>query len=342
MVTFFVFRSGESCSERSTFLFIIGSRTIKTAIGAMFALVIAQLLSLDNASTAAVIALLSVQSTKMESIMVAFRRFCACLSGILLAILIFEGTAYTPLAIGLILIIYITLMAKLSLQDGIVPGFVIIMQFYVHKEVTVDFILNEIAIFSIGIIMALLLNLYMPSNEKHLKALTKETEENMRSLLIQLSRYIYKKENVWHDAFAIKTVECIKKGSEVAKKTVENTFFRKEDYYMEYFKMRDQQIRIIQSVLPKILHLPTTFEQSEMVANFIENVGVRLTEDYPATDLLDDFHELKLTFANMDLPKTREEFETRAALLVFMNEIERFLQLKINFYEEVIVKKNRV
>ena len=94
-------------------MFIIGSRTIKTAIGAMIALVIAQLLSLDNASTAAVIALLSVQSTKMESVMVAFRRFCACLSGIILAILIFEGTAYTPLAIGLLLIIYITLMASL-------------------------------------------------------------------------------------------------------------------------------------------------------------------------------------------------------------------------------------
>ena len=341
MVTFFFF-SEESYSERSKFLFIIGSRTIKTAIGAMIALVIAQLLSLDNASTAAVIALLSVQSTKMESVMVAFRRFCACLSGIILAILIFEGTAYTPLAIGLLLIIYITLMAKLSLQDGIVPGFVIIMQFYVHKEVTVNFIVNEIAIFSIGIIIALLLNLYMPSNEKRLKALTKETEDNMKSLLLQLSRFIHKKEIVWHDAFAVKTAECIKTGSAVAKRTVENTFFRKEDYYMEYFKMRDQQIKIIQSVLPKILHLPTTFEQSEMVANFIENVGVRLAEDYPATDLLDGLRDLKLTFANMELPKTREEFETRAALLVFINEIERFLQLKTNFYEEVIMKKSGI
>ena len=44
-------------------MFTIGSRTVKTAIGAMIALSIAQLIGLQNASTAAVITLLSVQST---------------------------------------------------------------------------------------------------------------------------------------------------------------------------------------------------------------------------------------------------------------------------------------
>ena len=305
----------------------------------MISLIIAQLLTLDNASTAAVITLLSVQSTKKQSVIVAFRRLIAGMFGIALAIIIFEGTAYTPLAIGVILIIYITLMAKLGLQEGIVPGFVIVMQFYAQKSVTVHFVLNEVVIIVIGIVVALLMNLYMPSNENKLKALTKETEENMKTLLLQLARFIHKKEVVWHDAFAIKTAECVENGLLLAKRTEENTFFRKEDYYMEYFKMRKQQVKIIQDVIPKILHLPVAFEQSEMVANFIENVGLRLAEDYPATDLLNSLRGLKQTFANMKLPQTREEFETRAALLVFTNEVERFLELKTNFYEEITQKK---
>ena len=226
-------------------------------------------------------------------------------------------------------------MAKLRFQEGIVPGFVIIMQLYVEKNITTHLILNEIYIIVIGITVALLVNLYMPSTENTLKQLAKETDENLKLLLLQLSRFIRKKEPIWNDEFQIKTASCIKNGQLVAKRSVENSFTRKENYYVLYFKMRDQQLKLIRRVIPSILHLPSTFEQSEMVAHFIENVGISLSEDNPASDLLDELRMLKATFAEMALPQTREEFEARAALLILINEIERFIQLKTNFYEEV-------
>lgn len=131
-------------------MFTIGSRTVKTAIGAMIALSIAQLLALDNASTAAVITLLSVQSTKRKSVTIAWRRFAACLLGMGLAVLLFEGSAYTPIVVGVLLLIYIPLMAKMGLQDGIVPGFVIVMQLYISQHITSELLVNQILIFSIG------------------------------------------------------------------------------------------------------------------------------------------------------------------------------------------------
>lgn len=316
-------------------MFTIGTRTIKTAIGAMLALVIAQLFGLDNASTAAVIALLSVQSTKRQSVIVAMKRFAACIAGMMLATLLFEGAAYTPITIGLLLFLYIPVMAKLQLQDGIVPGFVIIMQMYVKGHISLDFIVNQVSIILIGIIVALLVNLYMPSTENKLREIAKETEENMKQLLLQLSRFIRQKEPVWNDEFEIRTAESIKAGKLIAKRNGENSFFRKENYYEAYFRMRSEQIAIIQRVVPSILHLPSTFEQSEMVAHFIENIGVSLHESYLGTQLLDNVRELKATFREMELPKTRQEFETRAALLVLMNEIERFISLETLFYEKL-------
>lgn len=320
-------------------MFTIGSRTIKTAIGVMVSLIIAQSLSLDNASTAAIITLLSVQSTKKQSIDVAFRRFAACIAGMGLATLLFEGAAYTPLTIGLLLFIYIPVMARLGLQDGIVPGFVIIMQLYIEKAITIDLLLNEIFLIGIGITVALLVNLYMPSTENKLKKVAKETEENMKLLLLQLSRFIRKKEPVWNDEFEIKTSNSIKNGRLIAKRTVENSFSRKDNYYDQYFKMRSQQVALLQKVIPTILDLPSTFEQSDMVANFIENMALSLAEDNPVVELLEDLRNLKATFVEMDLPKTREEFETRAALLILINEVDRFLQLKMNFFEEVTEKQ---
>ena len=316
-------------------MFTIGTRTIKTAIGAMIALIIAQLFELDNASTAAVITLLSVQSTKRQSVIVAVKRFAACIAAILLATVLFEGTAYTPLAIGVLLFFYIPIMANLQLQEGIVPGFVIIMQMYVKGSVTIDFIANQVSVILIGIIVALLVNLYMPSTENKLYEIARETEENMKLLLLQLSRFVRQKEPVWNDEFEILTAESIKAGQLIAKRAMENSFFRRENYYEAYFNMRSEQITIIQRVLPSIIHLPTTFEQNEMVAQFIENIALSFHESNPATDLLENLRELKATFREMELPKTRQEFETRAALLILINEIERFLSLKTTFCKKL-------
>ena len=115
------------------------------------------------------------------------------------------------------------------------------------------------------------------------------------------------------------------------KRNIENTFFQKETYYDSYFKMRAEQNEILKRVVPMLLHLPGTFPQSKMVANFVEKIGVALDENNSAIDLLEDIRELKTTFEKMDLPKTRDEFEVRAALLIFINEIEKFIKIKIDF-----------
>ncbi|MGN1400840.1 MAG: aromatic acid exporter family protein [Bacillus sp. (in: firmicutes)] len=322
-------------------MFTIGTRTFKTAIGMMASLVIAYGVGLENASTAAIITLLSVQSTKWQSVLIAFKRFIAGLAGIIIATILLEGTAFTPLMVGVICCIYLPLMAKLKLQDGIVPGFVIIMQLYVAGSITTGLIINEVYLIVIGIVVALIVNLYMPSTEYQLKDRTRETEDNMKYLLLQLSRFIRKKEPVWNDAFEQKTIHAIMEGQDLAKRQIENSFFRKESYYEQYYNMRRQQMDILQRSVHSILHLPTTFEQSGMVADFIEHVGITLAEDNPATELLDELRTMKQTFADMKLPETREEFETRAALLIFINEIERFIKLKTAFYEEVKRKWNK-
>ncbi|OCA89473.1 aromatic acid exporter family protein [Pradoshia sp. D12] len=306
-------------------MFTIGSRTVKTAIGAMIALVIAQVLSLENTATAAVITLLSVQSTQRRSIQIAWQRFAACILGILLAVLIFEGCAYTAVAVGLLLFIYIPVMAKLGLQDGIVPGFVIVMQLYISQNITYELILNQICIVSIGILVALLFNLYMPSVEGEIKKIIKELEGNFKVIFLQFGQFIRKKERVWNDEYIIKTKKLIEVGMELAKRSEENSFFKRDSYYLQYFTKVHQQFQIVERMAPLIIHLPTTFEQNEMVADFVDDLGANIED---RNRLLLKLQNLRGKFENMDLPKTREEFETRAALLILINKIEQFIEIQ--------------
>lgn len=306
-------------------MFTIGSRTVKTAIGAMIALVIAQVLSLENTATAAVITLLSVQSTQRRSIQIAWQRFAACILGILLAVLIFEGCAYTAVGVGVLLFFYIPVMAKLGLQDGIVPGFVIIMQLYISQNITYALILNQICIVAIGILVALLFNLYMPSVEGEIKKISKELEGNFKVIFLQFGRFIRKKERVWNDEYIIKTKKLIDEGMGLAKRSEENNFFKRDSYYLQYFTKIHQQFQIVERMVPLIIQLPTTFEQNEMVAEFVDDLGTNMED---RNRLLLKLQELRGEFEQMDLPKTREEFETRAALLILINKIELFIEIE--------------
>ncbi|MFD6440755.1 aromatic acid exporter family protein, partial [Peribacillus sp. NPDC060186] len=46
---------------------------------------------------------------------------------------------------------------------------------------------------------------------------------------------------------------------------------------------------------------------------------------------LKKLEEMEMFFRGMELPQTREEFESRAALLQLMKEMERYLLLKHSF-----------
>ncbi|MGL5150712.1 MAG: aromatic acid exporter family protein, partial [Clostridium sp.] len=54
---------------------IIGQRVIKTSLGATFAIFISQLLGLTQIYSSGIIVILSIQSTKRDSIEIAFKRF---------------------------------------------------------------------------------------------------------------------------------------------------------------------------------------------------------------------------------------------------------------------------
>jgi len=57
---------------------------------------------------------------------------------------------------------------------------------------------------------------------------------------------------------------------------------------------------------------------------------------------LNDIESYLQVFRNRNLPKTREEFETRATLLQLLRELENFIQLKVDFYQRYSEEKSNL
>ncbi|MCM3161648.1 aromatic acid exporter family protein [Metabacillus litoralis] len=312
-------------------MFKIGYRTAKTALGTTLAIMLAQFLGLDNYTSAGIITILCIQVTKKKSLKSSWARFLACLIAMIFSFVFFEGIAYHPLVIGLLLLFFIPTTVIVKATEGIVTSTVVIFHLFSEEQITLDIIGNELSIVVIGIGMALIMNLYMPSVEKKLKNLQIEIEENLAVIFQEIERYLTEKDQKWDGKEITKTAKLIDEAKTIAFRDVENHFLRHENSYYHYFKMREKQFEIIERVIPIVTSIHIAMEQSKMIADFLHELSLNIHPGNTANKFLSQLQEMKRSFEEMDLPKTREEFEARAALLHFVREMEQYLVIKSQF-----------
>lgn len=311
--------------------FRIGYRTIKSAIGATAAILIAQYFGLQNAVSAGILTILCIQVTKRKSLQASWERILSCLTAMVFSIIFFEGIAYHPLVVGLLLLFFIPTVVMLKASEGVVSSTVIVFHFLSEGDVTLGFIFNEIAIIFIGIGMALLVNTYMPSVDHRIMEYQKKIETNFRTIFLEIVRYLREGDSDWDGREIPETVKLLQDAKLASIQVMENRFLHHDDMYYTYFSMREKQFEIIERVLPIITSISHTVKQGQMIASFIEDLAKHIHSGNTAVIYLDQLAEMRKDFEQMDLPKTREEFEIRAALLHFIKEMEQYLMIKRGF-----------
>ncbi|MFJ8527784.1 aromatic acid exporter family protein [Bacillus sp. NPDC094106] len=312
-------------------MFRIGYRTVKTAVGTGIAVFMAQLLGLEFYSSAGILVILCVQNTKRKSLQVSLHRFLACLLSMVFSFCIFETIGYTPFAISLLLLTFIPTAVMCKIQEGIVTSSVIVMHLYSLKYITWSAIGNEVAVITIGISVALLVNMYMPSAEKKLTRYQEQVEVNFKKILYEMAAYLRNRDSTWDGKELIETEEILKQAKDLSFKKLENQFMREDDYYYRYFDMRMQQFEILERIMPLAASLSWSYEQADMIAEVITNVGNSIRPESTGLISLRQLQEMREIFREMPLPKTREEFEMRAKLVQLVYEMEQYLLIKSRF-----------
>lgn len=315
---------------------LIGVRTLKTAIGATLAIILADLLGLKYAVSAGVITILSVQATKRQSIEIAAKRLWA--TGIALAIagVLFSTLGYNPIIFGIYLLVFIPIAAKGGMVDGIVMASVLVTHLLVEQTVGMKLLTNELLLFIVGAGIALLLNLYMPSIEGELHIYRHKIEENMYKLFISMAKSLKEKSVCIEEENYFKILESdIKLAQVQAYKHSNNHLFATISPYETYFGMRAKQFQVMEYMREHFSKFFMTYEETEIVANFASRVAQSIRGEITAKVLLAELEELRTMFKHSKLPSTREEFENRAMLYQYLNDIEHFLEIKKEFIESL-------
>lgn len=311
--------------------FRIGYRTMKTAMGTGMSILIAQQLGLHNYASAGILTILCIQVTKKRSFRTAWDRFFACVLAMPFSALFFEGIGFHPLVMGLMLFFFIPTLVMVKAKEGVVTSSVIILHIYAAHRITLALFLNELGVISIGIGAALIMNLYMPSADRKMDQYQEEIEANFKKIFTEIIRFLRTGALDWDGKEITETTRIIGAAKTIAIRDLENRFLSEESIYYQYFTMREKQFEIIERVLPNVTSITSTVEQGEMIANFLEELSKHIHPGNTAIIYLQKLTKMREEFKAMPLPRTREEFEARAALLQLVNEMERYLILKHSF-----------
>lgn len=310
----------------------IGQRTIKTAICATLAILIAEFFHLDSAISAGIIAILSVTNTQKSTLKLGLLRVLGLIIATLLAFIVLNLFQFTPLSFGIFLLFFIPLSVATNTREGIVVNSVLFSHYLLAKEINLSLVSNAFSLMFIGVGLAFLANIYMPNNEKLLENNLNILEREFKDISARLILCLNQKQNLENLINQSKNlIKLIEKSSKLAAEMSENNLLRPNNFYQRYFDMRRIQVILLQDILLKMQNINVDNKHLEDISNVFKTLSITYATNNDGSDLLRKIEQAYSNYRQMDLPKTREEFENRAGLFQVLQLLELLIQEKNNF-----------
>lgn len=308
-------------------------KTIKIALGCCLAYMAARIGGLSYSTSAVTITLLSIQDTRRGTLRLAGTRFLSFFLALGIAALIFSLCGTGLAALGLFLLLFTAGCGLFGLEGGLSMSTVLVLHFWSAGAMTPAAVGNELALMSIGVVMGIVMNLYMPRQAHKIREDQRRIDDGFQEQLLRLADSIP----------AGGTQESGRKELErrldaaLARAQIywENSFHADTQYVVQYIQLRRRQWDLLQAMEDCLPRLKAAPKQAYEVASLVRLTAYSLRAYDNAGELLHALEEARRRFRETPLPVTREEFEARAVLYDMVHLLERVMLLKKEFAESL-------
>ena len=302
--------------------------SIKIILAAIIAIIIASVLKLEFAISSGIVAILTIQPTKKETVKIAVGRLCAFVVALALSYISFLMFDYTVVAFFVYLIVYIFICQMFSWNSAMAMNSVLISHFITVGVMDVQTIGNELAIFVIGVSCGIVANLHLRKRVDYIEKLKRETDGQMLRILSRMSERILNKDISDYNGECFNILRnSIREAKNVAEENYNNQFGSEDTVDIEYISMRDKQCQVLYEMYKSIRNLDSTPHTASKISEFLK----KLVEIFPCghlwQNLQNDFQEMDEYMKGQPLPIERKEFEDRARLFGLMRSIEEFIKI---------------
>lgn len=312
----------------------IVQRTVKLILATILSIYLTNFLGLQNATSAGIIAILSVLDTRKSTYLIAVERLFSTLLALAIAAVVFSIFGFDTWTLILYMTLYIPLAYRFGWEVGIAPATVLVTHLLLEQDISLPFLGNELTLFLIGAGLALVCNLYMPSEEKRIASYHDQVEDLLKQILLRFESFLLNGDGR-NEALLINQLDdLLHEALEVVYRDRHNQVFNKTNYQVHYFEMRSAQNKILRQMAKNINHCLLESRESIILASLFERTAQQLSRENSGKELLEDIELFHQTFRDRPLPQTRQEFETRATLFQLLHDMETFIQLKVDFYHD--------
>lgn len=313
-------------------------QALKIALGSSLSILIATLLGLEFATSAGIITLLTVLTTKLETLWLSLYRLISFMGTILLSIVIFQFVPVVWIAFGLFIFLVIFASELVGWRATISVNAVIGTHYITTFDFSMMFMFNEFCLVAIGISVAILLNIFNRSKNTEVMLMhnMEFVEGQLQQVLHELAQYLHGEQmdhDVWADTLALE--HQLEHFIEVACEFNMDTFKTDGDYYEHYFEMRLMQCSILQSLQSEFRRMRAIKKHADIVADYILEIEQHVLELNDPEHLIVKLEEITARIINEQLPQSKEEFEDRTKLYHVLMDLEEFLMHKQRFVESV-------
>lgn len=311
---------------------------VKIGLGSSIAIYIAQALDLEYAVSAGTVTLLTLMTSKWETIKLSIARLITFITTVLMAWIIFPHISSMWIASGILVTLEVLIAESFGWRSTISVNAVVIVHLLTKQDFSAAAIWNEFLLVFIGVVLAMILNLFHANFSHRRKIISdmRDAESSLQSILGELAAYLSGDEaqyNVWEDIRALE--DRIKSYIKSASEYQENTFQSHPEYYISYFEMRYEQCRILHDLNDELVRIRSMPEQAGLIADYLRYLAEYVIEINHPTQQITRLGEIFEELREGEPPKTSDEFEDRAMMYHILMDIRDFLTHKADFVSKL-------
>ncbi|MGL4510709.1 aromatic acid exporter family protein, partial [Cetobacterium sp.] len=221
-------------------------KVIKTALASFLSYYLADYFGIKYGLTASIIAIISIQATKSDSIKITIERFFAVILGMSLFILLSSFLGYHYITLGIFILLFMPLCIKFRIVQGFLVTTVLATHILSEKSISLDFLLNEFYVLILGLSVGNILNLYMPTNSKTIDLIKMKVDLILKQILSDISESLKCSCVSVNEDKNFKSLKAtIEEGRKFSLLDYDNSLFDKCNENLNFFSMRRRQYRIL-------------------------------------------------------------------------------------------------
>ncbi len=310
----------------------IFANTIKITAAAVLAILCAQAFKLDFAVSAGIVAILSVQPTKKETLRTALARLLAFAVALIISIALFNLLGFTSPVFFIYLAIFILVCQWRKWISAMAMDSVLISHFLSFGKTGPAEIKNEVLLFILGVGFGILVNLILHKKTDYIEELKNQTDGQIKLTLHRMALRIQNPDLADYDGTCFNSLnQSLFTAKKQAEENYNNQFSKKDTFDTRYLEMRENQTKILYEMYKAARKLHTVPATATLLSDFLEKVSTEYHKDNDVKTLLEELSDIHEKMKSVPLPQTRTEFEDRANLFILMERLKEFLQIKRNF-----------